>query len=246
MVVTLIKYFSIPYYLLDFFNLADTPFKENIIAGFFGLTARLGLKGIIEEGSIPIFMTMGPNETGNTLSNPTSNSGTWGTNNTTGTNRGTNRSGSGTHHSGILSTIRPTRNSSVTTYIEEEIMRRDSGNLPSNYGNPIVEWLWRTRVYNMREISLYQEWLAARNHFDERANVRGLMENMAVLEYENYKYKSDINRLLLMPSEENFVELARIRSEISKNNENIYHLKYDPNNINSQLLARYLNERRNY
>lgn len=72
------------------------------------------------------------------------------------------------------------------------------------------------------------------------------MENMAVLEYENYRYKSDLNKLLVMPSEENLVEVARIKSEISKNNEKIYHLKYDPNNINSQLLGRYLNERRNY
>lgn len=133
MVVTLIKYFNIPYYLLDFFNLADTPFKENIIAGFFGLTARLGLKGIIEEGSFTIFMTMGPNEPGNTLSNPTSNSGTSGTNNTTDITI------SRTRHGRILSTIRPIRNSNMTTYIEEEIVGMDSGNLPSNYGNPIVQ-----------------------------------------------------------------------------------------------------------
>jgi hypothetical protein len=113
MVVALIKYYGVAFYLLDFFNLSDSSFNENIIAGFFGLTAKLGLKGIVEEGYSTIFMTMGPNEPGSTPFNT----------NTTGNN-------SGSSHTNNV-----TANQSGTSNTEGS----RPGTLPSNYGNPSLE-----------------------------------------------------------------------------------------------------------
>lgn len=114
-VVGLVKHWALAYYILEFFGLGHTPFNEYIIIGFLGLITRLGLKGIVEEGSMKlVFMTMGPNEdvssssntdvTGNRDFSNTNAAGGSGSSNPTGSsssnptasgNYGTNTTGSG-------------------------------------------------------------------------------------------------------------------------------------------------------
>lgn len=90
--VTLIKYYGIALYIINFFGFANTTFNEYIITGFFGLITRLGLKGIVEEGYTTLFMTatLGAPDS-NPISkadNTGSSSGSSGTNNTTGSTSG--------------------------------------------------------------------------------------------------------------------------------------------------------------
>jgi hypothetical protein len=229
-VLTSILYYFIPCNIkIDFVSLCDTCYlNESIVTGFLGLMAKLGVSGIVELNSIveeggysTISMTMGPNEPGNSLPNI----------NTIGNNSGTNYSGTSSRRAEMSN-------------IENS---HPSGILPSNYGNPIVEWLFRARNENMREITLYKDWLAERYHFYERANITDLMANLARLDYDNYKCQSEVNRYLQLSSRHDYsVEINYYRNKIAYNNDIIYHLKYNPDNINSQLLGRYLNERRNY
>lgn len=218
-VVGLIKYYGIALYLLDLLNLSHTCFNEYIIAGFFGLTARLGLKGIVEESYSTIFMTMGPNELGNTISNTKTignNSDTSHTNNTTANNGGTSNT---------------------------EGSRPDI--LPSNFGNPVLEWLLNARKFDYDAYIAYSNWLMYNGELDERRNLQGLFSNIGRLEFENHHLQLEINRLLPLSSEQHSVELNIVRRKLSYNKDIIYHLKYDPNNVNLSFLQTYLNRRNN-
>jgi hypothetical protein len=79
----LVKTLHIPTYILNLFNLENIEFLENIIAGFFGLVSRLGLKGIVEGIFIDNYATMGGEDPTQGSSSPIgSKPGSVGTTNT--------------------------------------------------------------------------------------------------------------------------------------------------------------------
>lgn len=79
----LVKTLHIPTYILNLFNLENIEFLENIIAGFFGLVSRLGLKGIVEGIFIDNYATMGGEDPTQGSSSPIgSKTGSVGTTNT--------------------------------------------------------------------------------------------------------------------------------------------------------------------
>ena len=64
MAIGTFKYFGISVIILEYFGLNPTDVREYIVAGFFGLIFKLGIKGIIENyfselPSNPEFLTMG-------------------------------------------------------------------------------------------------------------------------------------------------------------------------------------------
>ena len=55
----LVKTLQIPMYILNFLNLEDIEWLEYIIAGFFVIVSKLGLRGLIEGAFVDNYATMG-------------------------------------------------------------------------------------------------------------------------------------------------------------------------------------------
>jgi hypothetical protein len=100
-----------------------------------------------------------------------------------------------------------------------------------------LEWLLNAWKSDKMALSQYKSWLSRSGFREELANVEGLFQNVGRLEFENYKLQSEINRL---SSQQHSVEISIARDKISYNKDIIHHLKYDPNNVNVNILQSFL------